>query len=61
MFEMAPLGLIFFATERISNFFGSKLIPDKVLWKISHRNLKWKTILQISVTSSGALCGKNNF
>jgi hypothetical protein len=22
------------------------------------QNLKWKTILQISVTSSGALCGK---
>jgi hypothetical protein len=29
MFEMAPLGLIFFATGCVSNFFGSKHPPDR--------------------------------
>jgi di/tricarboxylate transporter len=42
LFEMAPLGLVFF-------FSVQNLSPTGVLLKVSHRNLKWNTTLQMSV------------
>jgi di/tricarboxylate transporter len=60
MFEMAPLGLVFFATGTVYLiFFGSKLIPDRGLINdLTEKYKEWPYLTEIRFTANAPSIGK---